>query len=93
MNKHIVMLALTQLVTNDNYSVTPEDKKEALNELLRIQRIGTIDHDAMQRFRQYRTNAGRLDTVKMIRKELDCGLSEALIIVKGIEIHDNISTL
>jgi len=93
MNKNIVMQALRQLILNvDSMYVTNDERTEALNELLRIQRLGTINHDLMQYWRQFRTNNDRITTIKKIRTDLDCGLSEALIIVKGIESHDNILT-
>lgn len=88
MNRYIVMKALRSFVLNT--FTEPDDRADALQELMNLQRIGCIEHDMMQRWRQHRTNGDRIGTIKLIRKDLDCCLNEALIIVKGIESHDDI---
>ena len=88
MNRYIVMKALRSFVLNT--FTEPDDRADALQELLNLQRIGCIEYNSMERWRQHRTNGDRISTIKMIRKDLDCGLAEALIIVKGIESHDDI---
>jgi len=99
MNETIVMHALQELILSVNYA-SENTRTEALTELLRIVREQerTIQRGdkaiqwnaSMQEFRQHRANHDRISTIKLVRGTIGCGLSEALIIVKGIETQDGI---
>ena len=98
---NIVKFALREIVLNENLNLSTFTKQEALDELIRIEReevqnlnagCQTITADQMHSFREHRKSNHRIATVKMIRSVLNLGLSEALILVKGIESQDNILT-
>jgi len=94
----IIKHALRELIMNDMSSTYT--RGEAIDALIRIEREeavaevpkteATLWCNHMHDFRTYRTNNGRIQTIKEIRRVLNVGLMEALIIVKGIESHDNI---
>jgi hypothetical protein len=97
----IVKFALREVITNENLNLSVNTRNEALDELIQMERnearnTGDSDpvrwHGHMQEFRQHRANnsGGRIGTIKLVRQVLNCGLSEALIIVKGIETQDGI---
>ena len=99
MNETIVRHALRELILNENTS--QYTKGEAIDELIRIERkdalsfvptVHALWNASMQEFREHRAtnNGGRIGTIKLVREKLGCGLSEALIIVKGIESHYDI---
>jgi hypothetical protein len=101
MNETIVKHALRELIIYTP-AATDYTKAEALDELLRMEReairkeySGTqaaLWNASMAEFRNHRASnsGGRIGTIKLIRERLQCGLSEALIIVKGIETQDGI---
>jgi len=103
MNETIVKHALRELIIYTP-NATDYTRAEALDELLRMEReairkeqvanpaTSTEWHERMNQFRAHRAsnNGGRIGTIKLIREKLGCGLSDALIIVKGIETQDNI---
>jgi len=101
MNETIVMHALQELILSVNYA-SENTRTEALTELIRIVReqertISRGDkaiqwNASMAEFRNHRASnsGGRIGTIKLVRERIGCGLSEALIIVKGIETQDGI---
>ena len=96
MNKHIVCFALRRLILESGFSITDQDREDAITELIRIERedankVG-FTGEQMRSFREYRKANDRIPTIKEIRRVLNVGLAEALIIVKGIESHDGIIT-
>jgi ribosomal protein L7/L12 len=99
-DKAIVIDALRRMILDDN--VYTHDRSAALDELVSIKmqeareesRVTTSELwcNNMNVFREHRRNNHRIATIKEVRKVFNCGLMEALIIVKGIESHDNILT-
>ncbi len=101
MNETIVKFALRELILG-NEDISYHTKKESLEELIRMEReeirkeySGTqaaLWNASMAEFRTHRVSnsGGRIGTIKLVRERLQCGLSEALIIVKGIETQDGI---
>lgn len=97
MNTEIILAALKNMILADDYAGVSHDQREnALAEYVRLKTpITSVDtrvlwNGSMADFREHRRNNTRIATIKMVRSVLQCGLSEALIIVKGIETHDNI---
>ena len=96
----IVRFALRTLILSNDESVSGYDKMLALDELLMMERksaeansnVPIQWHGCMAEFRTHRANnpGGRIGTIKLVRERIGCGLSEALIIVKGIETQDGI---
>ena len=82
--------------------VYTHDRSAALDALIAIEkqeareesRVTTSELwlNNMNAFRTHRANNHRIATIKEVRKVFNCGLMEALILVKGIESHDNILT-
>lgn len=94
----IVRAALRNLILTESWDVSTDQKKEAIDELVRLEREeaeknnnGALKFNQMADFREHRKNHDRIATIKMVRSALNVGLMEALIIVKGIEVHDNIA--
>jgi len=97
-DKAIVVDALRRMILD--VDVYTHDRSAALDELVSIKmqeareesRVTTSDLwlNNMNAFRTHRAQNHRIATIKEVRKVFNCGLMEALIIVKGIESHDNI---
>lgn len=97
MNTTIVKFALREVILTENLNLSDFTRKEALDELIRMERAeveaqstAEITGEQMRSFREHRKTHDRIPTIKMVRSVLNCGLAEALIIVKGIESHDGI---
>jgi len=82
--------ALDELLRMEREAIRKEAKET--NAVHYVNNIGKWNGN-MQEFRQHRANHDRISTVKLVRERIGCGLSEALIIVKGIETQDNIPGL
>lgn len=97
----IVKFALREIVINENLNLSLHTRNEALDELIRMERQEVRDefsstsavqwNASMREFRTHRSKNNRIDTIKFVRTAIGCGLSEALIIVKGIETQDGIN--
>jgi ribosomal protein L7/L12 len=95
---NITERALRLFILNDG--ISEGSRCDAVDELIRIKmdearqesRVTTSELwlNNMNNFREHRRNNHRIATIKEIRKVFNCGLMEALILVKGIESHDNI---
>lgn len=89
MNNSIILSALMEFALND--ANTYREREAAFKEYNRLSE--EINRDKvtldLQRFINYRQNYpdARIQCVKMVREHFDCGLRDALIIVKGIESH------
>lgn len=88
----IACMALRHLILSSDYEVGLTEKREALEELVRLELENAKHHNALHfgQFREHRANNSRVATIKEIRNVLGCGLLEAMIIVKGIESYDGI---
>lgn len=89
---NIVKVALREFILDG--SNPRELVSDALDELIAGNIVRVVDPNpivsGMGEFREHRINNGRIDTIKLVRSRLGCGLMEALIIVKGIESHFDI---
>lgn len=85
---NIVKQALRSIVMSGEF--TFDFRESCLDELIAgsiVQPIHPLT--GMNDFREYRRHHGRIETIKYVRTSIGCGLAEALILVKGIESHDN----
>jgi len=86
----ITKYALRHLITTDN-GVSETHKCDALDEYVRLctpVAPGILPN--VQELHDRRCETGRIATIKYVREQMQCGLLEALIIVKGIESHYDI---
>jgi hypothetical protein len=98
MNETIVKFALREVILNENLNLSDFTRKEALDELIRRERREVLDLNTrpvvwanhFAEFREHRMQNDRIPTIKLVREKLQCGLSEAMIIVRGIEARFDI---